>query len=260
MAQHFLLSSAARSLSLKAIMAMTDEQAAETFQGIRWQETGGQPFCPRCRCAALYAYTTRALWKCKACCHQFSVTSGTIFASRKLAIRDILLAIALFTNAAKGMSALQLSRDLGCHYRTAFVLSHKLREAMRAECQLSGVVEVDGGYFGGHVKPENRKEDRKDRRLAENRTGKRQVVVVMRERGGRTLPFVFRAEDESLPAIQKAFIYLTHTTSIGSIIILSMRLLCRIYLLPTSTTKKLPSSFSKASSTPTACSARSAVS
>jgi len=183
-------------------MAMSDKQAAEAFQAIRWHETDGKPYCPRCRCAALYTYTTRALWKCKACEHQFSVTSGTIFASRKLDIRMILLAIALFVNAAKGISALQLSRDLGVHYRTAYVMSHKLREAMQAEGQLSGEVEVDGMYCGGHVKPENRKEDRIDRRLSENRTGKRQVVVVMRERGGRTLPFVFRSEDESLPTIQ----------------------------------------------------------
>lgn len=203
MPQHFLLSSAARTLSLKTIMAMNDKQAAETFQRIRWQETDGKPYCPRCGCAALYTYTTRALWKCKACNHQFSVTSGTIFASRKLSIREILMAIALFVNAAKGISALQLARDLGVQYRTAFVLSHKLREAMKADCRLSGEVEVDGGYFGGHVKPENRKEDRKDRRLAVNQTGKRQVVVVMRERNGRTLPFVCRSEDEAVPLVQK---------------------------------------------------------
>ena len=57
-------------------------------------------------------------------------------------------------------------------------------------------------YFGGTVRQENRKEDRKDRRLAENQTGKRRVVVVMRERGGRTLPFVFRSEDEAVPTIR----------------------------------------------------------
>ena len=132
---------------------------------------------PLVRCsevrAALYTYTTRALWKCKACEHQFSVTSNTIFASRKMPIREILVAVALFCNAAKGISALQLSRDLGCQYLTAFVLSHKLREVMRAEGQLSGEVEVDGMYCGGHVKPENRKEDRKDRRLAVNQTSTR---------------------------------------------------------------------------------------
>jgi hypothetical protein len=60
------------------------------------------------------------------------------------------------------------------------------------------VVEVDGGYFGGYVKPANRKEMRRDRRLAKNQNGKRQVVVVMRERDGRTLPAVFRSESAAL--------------------------------------------------------------
>ena len=55
-------------------------------------------------------------------------------------------------------------------------------------------VEVDGAYFGGHVKPANFKENRRDRRKAENQTGKRQVVVVARERGGNTLPAVFKSE------------------------------------------------------------------
>jgi ISXO2-like transposase domain len=100
---------------------------------------------------------------------------------------DYLLAIAIFANGVKGHSALQLSRDLDCQYKTAFVLAHKLREAMGSEVhnpdqpELSGTVEVDGMYAGGNIKPENRKADRKDRRLAEEQTGKRQVVVVARE-------------------------------------------------------------------------------
>src|SRR5277367_6238524 len=59
-------------------------------------------------------------------------------------------------------------------------------------------VEVDGGYFGGYIKPANHKENRRDRRLAKNQSGKRQVVVVMRERDGRTLPAVFRSESAAL--------------------------------------------------------------
>ena len=59
---------------------------------------------------------------------------------------------------------------------------------------LSGAVEVDGAYFGGYVKPANQKANRRDLRLAANQSGKRQVVVVMRERGGRTLPFVTTSE------------------------------------------------------------------
>jgi hypothetical protein len=59
-------------------------------------------------------------------------------------------------------------------------------------------VEIDGGYFGGYVKPANHKENRRDRRLAKNQNGKRKVVVVARERGGRTLPSVFKAEVDSM--------------------------------------------------------------
>jgi hypothetical protein len=133
------------------------------------------------------------------------VTSGTIFASRKLAIGDILLAIAIFTNGAKGHSALQLSRDLDVQYRTAFVMAHKLREAMGAQptATVSGEVEIDGAYFGGYVKPANYKAKRKDRRLAMNATGKRKVVIIMRQRGGNALPFVAKSEASSVPTIMQ---------------------------------------------------------
>lgn len=205
MAQHFLLSTAARSLSLATVARMSDEEAREAFKCIRWADTKGEPHCPKCGCFALYTYKTRHLWKCKACNHQFSVTSGTIFASRKLPVRDYLLAIAIFVNGAKGHSALQLSRDLDCQYKTAFVLAHKLREAVGsidADKKVSGDVEIDGAYFGGYVKPANNKENRRDRRLWKNQNGKRRAVVIMRERNGITLPFVFRSEDMAVATIQ----------------------------------------------------------
>lgn len=204
MSQHFLLSRTARTLSLAKVARMSDEEAHDAFRLIRWCDTGGEPVCPRCGCLTHSFITTRKLWKCKGCAHQFSVTSGTIFASRKLPIRDYLLAIAIFANGAKGHSALQLSRDLDVQYKTAFVLSHKLREAVaaeQAERTLSGTVEVDGAYFGGYVKPANFKADRIDRRLARNQTGKRRVVVALRERQGRTLPFVFKSEDASAATV-----------------------------------------------------------
>ena len=65
------------------------------------------------------------------------------------------------------------------------------------------VAEIDGAYFGGHVRPENRAADRVDRRRSENQSGKRRVVVAMRERGGRTLPQVFAGEDAAVPAIRQ---------------------------------------------------------
>ena len=203
--QHFLLSSQARTISLKAVFTMGETKAYETFCQMRWPENDGEAVCPRCGCVETYNITSRRKFKCVACHHQFSVTSGTIFASRKMSFTDLLAAIVIFVNGAKGIAALQLSRDLDCQYKTAFVLTHKLREAMAREnmgATLGGVVEVDGAYFGGYVKPANEKVDRKDRRLLENRTGKRKVVVVARERSGRTLTFIGRSEAQGVPFIR----------------------------------------------------------
>lgn len=206
MSQHFLLSAKARSLSLAKVMRLSDEEAYEALKQIRWSDNAGEPYCPRCGCVEVYEYKSRRIFKCKGCQRQFSITKDTIFASRKLAIRDILAAIPIFVNGAKGYSALQLSRDLDVQYKTAFVLLHKLPEALGAEMKhrkLSGHVEIDGAYFGGHVRPRNRKEDRVDRRRTEHQTGKRRAVVVMRERQGKTLPFVFRTEGDALPTIHQ---------------------------------------------------------
>jgi transposase-like protein len=203
MAQHFLLSAASRTLSLRKIYKAGEEAAYRTFCEMRWPETNGEAVCPKCGHGEAYSITTRRKFKCKACHHQFSVTSGTIFASRKMDFVDLLAAICIIVNASKGVSMVQLSRDLDCQYKTAFVLAHKLREAMAQEVHtgevLDGHVEIDGAYFGGHIRPENRKEDRKDRRLKQHQTGRRRVVVALRERDGRTLPFVTKREADGVP-------------------------------------------------------------
>jgi len=113
----------------------------------------------------------------------------------------------VFCNEVKGKSRLALAGDLDVQHKTAFVLAHKLREAMAASMKglrIGGegrTVEIDGAYFGGHVRPENRTADRVDRRLAGNKSGQRRVVVAMRERGGRTLPQVFAAEEAALASV-----------------------------------------------------------
>lgn len=204
--QHFLLSSAAKTLSVIAVARMTDDESWNLFRAVRWCDTDGDPVCPHCGCLAIYVYKTRKIFRCQACNKQFSVTSGTIFADRKMPIRTILVAIAIFVNGSKGHSALQLSRDLRCQYKTAFVLAHKIREALGAETKersVSGVVEIDGAYFGGYVKPANYVENRRDRRKAENQTGKRQSVIVARERGGRTMAFVVDKESHAVPILEK---------------------------------------------------------
>ena len=201
MAQHFLLSAAARTLSLKTIYVEGEEAAYRRFCRLRWPETRGAPICPRCAGQEHYDLAARRRFKCRACHHQFSVTSGTIFASRKLAFVDLLGAIAVLVNGAKGVSALQMSRCTGLSYKTAFVLSHKIREALARETDglvLTGTVEIDGAYVGGHVRPANARTDRVDRRLKAHRPDDRRSVIAVRERDGRTLTDVVRNEAEGV--------------------------------------------------------------
>ncbi|WP_411816767.1 IS1595 family transposase [Hyphococcus sp. DH-69] len=201
MTQHFLLSAASRTLKLKDIYKAGEEAAYRKFCEIRWPETDGDAICPRCGCVETYDISTRRKFKCKACSHQFSVTSGTIFASRKMEFTDLLAAICIVANAAKGVSSVQLSRDLGVQYKTAFVLAHKIREALSDETEntkLSGTVEIDGAYFGGHIRPANQEINRVDRRLARHQTGKRRVVIALRQRSGRTLTFIRKSEAEGV--------------------------------------------------------------
>jgi len=203
MASHFLLSARARTLSLVQVMRMDDAEAETVFRNLRWPEG---VVCVHCECPTVYECRrpSGALrFRCKACRKDFSITSGTIFAFHKMPLRQYLAAIAIFVNECKGKSALALSRDLGVQYKTSFVLAHKIREAMASELKgmkVGGegkIVEVDGLYAGGYVKPTNFLENRRDRRLARNQSGKRRVVVVVRERGGRTVPAVFKTEAEA---------------------------------------------------------------
>src|SRR3984885_14338583 len=175
MSSHFLLSARARTLSLATVLRLTDAEAEQAFRLARGHATDGKPVCPHCECAIVWdcrKANGAPRWRCKACRKSFSVTSGPLFASAKMPLRNYLAAIAIFMNEVKGKSALAMSRDLDVQYKTSFVLLHKLREAMASELKgmrLGGrdkTVEVDGGYFGGYVKPSNRVEHRRDRRLA----------------------------------------------------------------------------------------------
>ncbi len=106
-----------------------------------------------------------------------------------MAFTDMLAAICIVVNGPRAFRPAAFAAICDCQYKTAFVLAHKLREAIAAEIEAGtpdGEVEIDGAYFGGHIRPANLKEDRVDRRLAEHQTGKRRVVVALRERGGRT--------------------------------------------------------------------------
>src|SRR6266850_3269468 len=104
MTQHFLLTSAARTLSLASVMRMSDEEAERVFVRLRWADNKGEPYCPHCGCPIVYSCCRpngAPRWRCKACRKDFSVTSGTLFHAHKLPLKAYLLAIAVFCNEVK---------------------------------------------------------------------------------------------------------------------------------------------------------------
>lgn len=210
MSQHFLLSAQARTLSVLKVMQMNDTDAFTVFKQLRWGE-GEAVSCPSCGTIRKHAFRRdRRQWKCIDCGHTFSATSGTIFANHKLSLKTYLAAIALFANAVKGISALQLSRDLDVQYKTAFVLAHKIRESLmehRDESALAGEIHMDGAYVNGYIRPKNKKADRIDRRLAIHQKPGKRCVFVMRQKAvetdvgmtgaAKTLTFVLKGENQT---------------------------------------------------------------
>lgn len=182
MSSHFLLSSKAKTLRLADVFGMADADVEGLFRKLRWPSTDGAPVCPHC--GGLDAYDCRRpsgapRFRCRQCGKDFSITTGTLFAYHKKPLRVYLAAIVLYCNEVKGKNALALSRDLGTSYKAAFVLLHKLREAMAEELKGREIgddrkeASVDGAFFGGHIRPANLKKDRVDRRLAKHQTGMR---------------------------------------------------------------------------------------
>ena len=161
MSLHSLLRAEARSLSLVQILALSDDDAFVLFRRQRWGD-GEDVVCPHCGMVHRHYFRpVRKIWRYAGCREDFSVTSGTIFAFHKLPLRLYLAAVILFVNAAKGISALQLGRDLGVSHKTAYVLLHKIRESLlvnREEAALQGEIHVDGAYVDDKVRPANKKE------------------------------------------------------------------------------------------------------
>lgn len=194
-------------LSLLEIADLGEPEAYAAFKAVRFADNGGEPCCPDPKCdrAPAYQLRCRREFTCKRCAKRFTVTTGTIFASRKLRFKHLLFAIKLFVDGVNGHAALRLRRDLGVSYKSAFVLAHKLREAMGSlqnDRPLTGTIEVDGIYIGGHVRPQNMKIENVDRRA---HNGKRRTIVTLRERrpGGRSRSFVFKGESDAIPTMLK---------------------------------------------------------
>jgi len=92
------------------------------------------------------------LFQCHRCHGQTSVTAGTVFQNTRLPLRTWFLAIYLLTQSKNGLSALALKRHLGVSYNTAWLVKHKLMQAMKEHDDtqlLEGVVQLDDAYWGG---------------------------------------------------------------------------------------------------------------
>jgi transposase-like protein len=129
----------------------TQEQCEAALEKARWPE-GFR--CPCCGGAAhcVLRGGSRKLYQCNACHHQSSLAAGTVFQGTKLGLSVWFLAIYLISQAKTGLSALALKRQLGVSYPTAWLIHHKLMQAMaerEAGYVLEGQVLVDDAYLGG---------------------------------------------------------------------------------------------------------------
>jgi transposase-like protein len=138
------------------IADLTEEQAREYLESLLWADGAA---CPHCASKDVYKMAGTScrsgLHRCRACEKQFTVTVGTIFEDSHIPLRKWVRAFHLMCSSKKGISALQLQRNLGLgSYRTAWHMAHRIRLAMKCEPfaeLLKGTVEVDETYVGGRV-------------------------------------------------------------------------------------------------------------
>ena len=173
-------------LTLNQVSALSEGKARETLERILWPDG---PVCPHCgaveNLTRLHGKAHRTgVFQCNNCHDQFSVTVGTIFEDSHIPLRKWLMAFALLCSAKKGISALQIQRELELgSYRTAWHLCHRIRHAMSKEPLaglLRGTVEVDETYVGGKPRPQAGALKAK-----RGRGTRKTPVVALVERGGK---------------------------------------------------------------------------
>ncbi|MYH01186.1 MAG: IS1595 family transposase [Nitrospira sp. SB0675_bin_23] len=162
-------------------MFPNEETAVAYFEAIRW---GSTPTCPRChKSEKIHAGQKPYQRWCGRCRKYFSAKTGTVMEASNKPIQMWLLAMYFLVTARKGISSLQLSKELSTSQPTAWFILHRIREACGSELEaLSGQVELDETYLGG--KDKNRHESKK-KNVGRGTAGK-QAVFGMRERGGAT--------------------------------------------------------------------------
>jgi transposase-like protein len=142
-------------LSMPAFLRQfgAEEQCEAALERVRWP----QGFrCPHCGETHHYVLRVgaRKVFQCGACRKQTSLIAGTVFQGTKLALTVWFLAIYLVSQAKTGLSALALKRHLGVSYPTAWLVHHKLMQAMverEERYLLGGEVQLDDAYLGGEL-------------------------------------------------------------------------------------------------------------
>lgn len=146
-----------------------DEEVGRAY--LEQQRWGGTPACPFC--GVINPYRTNRGFKCreKTCGKKFSVTVGTVFENSKISFRNWFGAMYLLLSSKKGISSLQLSRQLGITQKTAWFVLHRLREMLKdkAPQMLRESVQIDETYVGGSLKNKHKSKIAKIRNQQEGK-------------------------------------------------------------------------------------------